>query len=79
MSDLTSNRRAQIMGMNAEGSFSRLSARVPLAELYRYSTTLSAMTLGRASYTMEFASYEQVPADVQDKLLKAYQEEDKDE
>ena len=79
MSDLTSNRRAQIMGMNAEGTFSRLSARVPLAELYRYSTTLSAMTLGRASYTMEFASYEQVPADVQDKLLKAYQEEEKDE
>ncbi len=78
MSDLN-GRRAQIMGMNAEGSYSRLSARVPLAELYRYSTTLSALTLGRASYTMEFASYEQVPADVQDKLLKAYQEEDKDE
>ncbi len=78
MSDLN-GRRAQIMGMNAEGSYSRLSARVPLAELYRYSTTLSALTLGRATYTMEFASYEQVPADVQDKLLKAYQEEDKDE
>ena len=78
MSDLN-GRRAQIMGMNAEGSYSRLSARVPLAELYRYSTTLSALTLGRANYTMEFASYEQVPADVQDKLLKAYQEEEKDE
>ena len=78
MSDLN-GRRAQIMGMNAEGAYSRLNARVPLAELYRYSTTLSALTLGRANYTMEFASYEQVPADVQDKLLKAYQEEDKDE
>ena len=78
MSDLN-GRRAQIMGMNAEGAYSRLSARVPLAELYRYSTTLSALTLGRASYTMEFASYEQVPSDVQDKLLKAYQEEEKDE
>ena len=78
MSDLN-GRRAQIMGMNAEGAYSRLNARVPLAELYRYSTTLSALTLGRANYTMEFASYEQVPADVQDKLLKAYQEEEKDE
>jgi elongation factor G len=78
MSDLQ-NRRAMIMGMDHDKGFDRLQARVPLAELYRYSTTLSAMTLGRASYTMEFASYEQVPADVQDKLLKAYQEEDKDE
>jgi elongation factor G len=78
MSDLN-GRRGQIMGMNAEGAYSRLTAKVPLAELYRYSTTLSALTLGRASYTMEFASYEQVPADVQEKLLKAYQEEEKDE
>ena len=78
MSDLN-GRRATIMGMNAEGKYSRLSAKVPLAELYRYSTTLSALTLGRASYTMQFASYEQVPADVQEKLLKAYQEEEKDE
>ena len=78
MSDLN-GRRATIMGMNAEGKYSRLNAKVPLAELYRYSTTLSALTLGRASYTMQFASYEQVPADVQEKLLKAYQEEEKDE
>lgn len=78
MSDLN-GRRATIMGMHADGAFSRLQARVPLAELYRYSTTLSALTNGRASYTMKFSSYEQVPADVQDKLLKAYQDEDKDE
>ena len=55
MSDLN-GRRATIMGMNAEGKYSRLDAKVPLAELYRYSTTLSALTLGRASYTMQFAS-----------------------
>jgi elongation factor G len=46
--------------------------------LYRYSTTLSSLTNGRASYTMKFASYEQVPADVQDKLLKAYTDTDED-
>ena len=54
----------------------RLNAMVPLAELYRYSTTLSSLTSGSATYTMKFSSYEQVPADVQDKLLKAYTDTD---
>ncbi len=77
MSDLQ-NRRAMIMGMNSERGFDRLNARVPLAELYRYSTTLSSLTNGRATYTMQFSSYEQVPADVQDKLLKAYTDTDEE-
>ncbi|WP_418711288.1 hypothetical protein, partial [Alistipes putredinis] len=55
-----------------------LNARVPLAELYRYSTTLSSLSSGAATYTMKFASYEQVPADVQDKLLKAYTDTDEE-
>ena len=71
MSDLQ-NRRAMIMGMEADKGCDRLNARVPLAELYRYSTTLSSLSSGAATYTMKFASYEQVPPDVQDKLLKAY-------
>ena len=58
--------------------FDRLNARVPLAELYRYSTSLSSLTSGAATYTMQFASYEQVPADVQDKLLKAYTDTDEE-
>ena len=78
MSDLQ-NRRAMIEGMNSENGVDRLTARVPLAELYRYSTTLSSLTNGRATYTMKFTSYEQVPSDVQDKLLKAYADTDKDE
>lgn len=78
MSDMQ-NRRAIIEGMSSEGGLDRLSARVPLAELYRYSTTLSSLTNGRATYTMKFASYEQVPSDIQDKLLKAYADTDKDE
>ena len=77
MSDLQ-NRRALIEGMSSDHGLDRLNARVPLAELYRYSTTLSSLTNGRASYTMKFASYEQVPADVQDKLLKAYTDTDED-
>ena len=78
MSDMQ-NRRAIIEGMSSEGGLDRLSARVPLSELYRYSTTLSSLTNGRATYTMKFASYEQVPSDIQENLLKAYADTDKDE
>lgn len=78
MSDLQ-NRRAMIEGMSSDKGFEHLSARVPLAELYRYSTTLSSLTSGRATYTMRFGSFEPVPSDVQDKLLRAYASEDSDE
>lgn len=78
MSDLQ-NRRAIIMGMGSTKGFEVINAKVPLAELNRYSTTLSSLTSGRATYNMTFASYEQVPSDVQDKLLKAYEEQDNDE
>jgi len=73
MSDLQ-NRRAVIMGMDSDKGFERIQARVPLAEVGRYSTALSSLTGGRATYMMKFSSYEQVPADVQEKLLKAYQD-----
>ena len=78
MSDLQ-NRRAMIEGMNSVKGFEVLKARVPLAELYKYSTSLSSLTSGRATFTMEFAEYQQVPSDVQEKLLKAYEAEEKDE
>ncbi len=78
MSDLQ-NRRAMIEGMSSDKGFDRLTARVPLSELYRYSTSLSSLTAGRATYTMKFASYEQVPSDVQEKLLKAYSDSDSDD
>ena len=78
MSDLQ-NRRALIEGMGTDKGFDTIKARVPLAELYRYSTTLSSITSGSATFKMEFADYQPVPADVQEKLLKAYMEEDKEE
>ncbi|MFI3318294.1 MAG: elongation factor G [Rikenellaceae bacterium] len=77
MSDLQ-NRRAMIMGMESDKGFDRLLARVPLAELYRYSTSLSSLTSGAATYSMKFASYEQVPSDVQEKLLKSYTDSDEE-
>lgn len=78
MSDLQ-NRRAIIAGMGSVKGFEVINARVPLAEMNKYSTALSSLTSGRATYNMTFAAYEQVPADVQDKLLKAYEAEDDDE
>jgi elongation factor G len=78
MSDLQ-GRRALIMGMESEKGFEKLKAKVPLKEMSSYSTTLSSLTGGRASFTMKFASYELVPADVQEKLLKEYEAQEKEE
>ena len=71
MSDLQ-NRRGILGDLGADKGFSILRARVPLAELYRYSTTLSSLTSGSATFTMEFADYQPVPGDVQTKLLADY-------
>lgn len=71
MSDLQ-NRRGILGDMGADKGFSILKARVPLAELYRYSTTLSSLTSGAATFSMSFADYQPVPGDVQTKLLAEY-------
>ncbi|MDL2222756.1 elongation factor G [Bacteroidales bacterium OttesenSCG-928-M11] len=72
MGDLQ-GRRAMIMGMSSEKGYEKLMAKVPLKEMSSYSTSLSSITGGRASFTMKFAGYELVPTDVQDKLLKEYE------
>ncbi|MBQ9638939.1 MAG: elongation factor G [Bacteroidales bacterium] len=73
MTDLQ-GRRAIVMGMDAEGKYTTLRAKAPLAEMNRYCTALSSLTSGRGTFTMAFSSYELVPADVQQALLKAYEE-----
>ena len=73
MSDLQ-GRRAIIMGMESDNGFEKIIAKVPLKEMGSYSTALSSITGGRSAFTMKFASYELVPSDVQDKLLKDYAE-----
>lgn len=73
MSDLQ-GRRAIIMGMSSDNGFEKISARVPLKEMSSYSTALSSITGGRSAFTMKFSSYELVPSDVQEKLLKEYAE-----
>lgn len=78
MSDIQ-NRRGILGELGSEKGFSVLKARVPLAELYRYSTTLSSLTSGSATFTLEFADYQPVPGDVQAKLIADYAAQDEDE
>ncbi len=78
MSDLQ-GRRALIMGMDSEAGYQKLQAKIPLKELSNYSISLSSLTGGRASFTTKFSSYELVPTDIQQKLIKEHEEEQKDE
>jgi elongation factor G len=78
MTDLQS-RRAMIEGIEGEGNYQKIKAKVPLAELDKYSTTLSSLTNGRAYYSLKFYDYAQVPSDVQNKIIKEYQEQEKEE
>ena len=72
MGDLQ-GRRAMIMGMTSEAGYEKLTAKVPQKEMSNYSTALSSLTGGRASFIQKFASYELVPTDVQQTLIKAYE------
>jgi elongation factor G len=78
MSDLQ-GRRGIVQGMSSEKGFEKIAAKVPLAEMNKYSTALSSLTNGRAMYNMKFAEYAQVPGDLQEELLKAYEEDQEDE
>ena len=78
MTDLQ-GRRAIVMGMDAEGKYTTLRAKAPLAEMNRYCTSLSSLTSGRGTFSMTYAEYQQVPTDVQQTLLKAYEESQTDE
>jgi elongation factor G len=78
ISDLQ-GRRGMVLGMSSEKRFEVIKAKVPLAEMNKYSTALSSITGGRAMYSMKFAEYAQVPGDVQDAVIKAYSEEEEEE
>lgn len=74
MGDLSS-RRGKILGMDAEGPFQVIKAKVPLAELYRYSTSLRSLTQGRGIHRRKMSHYEEVPNDVTQKIILAAEEE----
>lgn len=72
-------RRGVIVGTQEEGNYTVVEAEVPLGEMFGYSTTLRSLTQGKAEFTMEFANYKQVPKSVSDELIKAYQDEKKEQ
>ena len=78
MSDLQ-GRRGMIIGSESENGYEKLIAKVPLKSMSSYSTTLSSITGGRASFIMKFASYELVPTDLQQKLMKEFEEQNNEE
>jgi elongation factor G len=78
MGDISS-RRGKILGMDAEGNFQVIQAEVPLAELYKYSTSLRSMTQGRGQHSRVFDHYEPVSADIQAKIISAAAQEKEEE
>jgi elongation factor G len=69
MTDLQA-RRSIIQGMDSKGIYKIIKAKTPLAELYKYTTSLRSITQGRASFKTSFAEYTPVPMDIQQRLMK---------
>lgn len=69
MTDLQS-RRSVILGMDSEGKYQTIKAKTPLAEMYKYSTTLRSITQGRGSFSTKFSNFELVPSNVQEELVR---------
>ena len=78
MSDLQS-RRAIVQGMNSEKGMEKILAKVPLADMHKYSTALSSVSQGRAMFHMEFSEYAPVPGELQKDLLKTYSDSQEEE
>jgi len=68
MGDLSS-RRGKIQGVTPSGQFKKIKGQIPLAELYKYSTSLRSLTQGRGMHTMDFSHYEEVPKEVGGKII----------
>lgn len=72
MGDISS-RRGKVASMDSEGRWQVIKAKVPLAELYKYANTLRSLTSGRGAYRRKFSHYEEVPGDIQQKLIEEYE------
>ena len=78
MGDISS-RRGKIMGMDSEGPFQVIKAKVPLAELYKYSTSLRSITSGRGIHKRKFSHYEEVPKDISEKIIEKAKKDKEEE
>ena len=74
-----SGRRGKILGMDSNGGFQVIKALVPQAELYHYSTTIRSLTGGRGIHSEEFNHYEELPKDLEKKVIAVTQKEDEEE
>jgi elongation factor G len=63
------SRRGQIEGMNSEQGVTKVTAKVPLAEMFGYATDIRSMTQGRGIFSMEFSHYEEVPRNVAETII----------
>lgn len=72
MGDLSSH-RGKIQGMDSESPFQIIKAKAPLAELHKYSTQLRSLTQGRGQFNLTFSHYEEVPKEVEAKIIEEYQ------
>ena len=71
MGDISS-KRGKILGMDSDGRFQKIKANIPLAELYKYSSNLRSLTQGRGNHTRKFAHYEDVPKEIEQKIIDEY-------
>jgi elongation factor G len=78
MGDISS-RRGKILGMDSESPFQIIKAKVPLAELHKYSTQLRSLTQGRGMFSMTFSHYEEVSKDIEGKIIEEYQKSKEEE
>lgn len=78
MGDLNS-RRGKISGMDSDGHFQIIKANVPLSELYKYSSTLRSLTAGRGSHARKFSHYEEVPKEIEAKIIEEYKKSRQEE
>lgn len=78
MGDISS-RRGKIQGMDSESPFQIIKAKVPLSELHKYSTQLRSLTSGRGMFSMAFSNYEEVPKEVEAKIVEEYQKHKEEE
>jgi elongation factor G len=69
------SRRGRVLGMESKGKKQIIRANVPLAEVLKYAPDLRSITAGRGMFTMKVAHYEEVPSQLQEKIIAAAKEE----
>jgi len=75
MGDLN-GRRGRVLGMDSKGKYQVIKAQAPMAEVLQYALDLNAMTGGRGTFTMEHSHYEEVPAQLAEKVIAAAKEQE---